>query len=218
EIHESLLYGVGALRSATIAEGLTFNSALLLSKNRDEVLEVLPILGNFLASPKASSLIRSFDSWQPNSPEDLSDRQDFDDSMHLVLNSTIDGKLFSVDAIQLAAAFAASDQQALWSQFRDRYQSLEKNVAYSSLGAQASLDRMLNFILEKTSPRAEAARELRQVFAARLSAGDLHEYFLLFERDPEGVRRLLAALGRSAESGDLKELMKTARRAFPDPR
>jgi hypothetical protein len=218
QIRESMLYGVAALRSPVLADGLVQNASMLFWNNRQDVLNVLPVAGDLLASARLASTIRSFESWQPQSQVDLDARRDFDDILQKVLRATVDGTVLSVDALRLLSVLATTDVKAPWDEFIRRKDLLETNPDYSALRASGLLDVAIEFLTEKDPKTAVAAHELRQYLGGQLASGQLHEYLLWIGRDPDGVRRFLAAVGRASSNGDLKGLLRFARRALPDPR
>jgi hypothetical protein len=218
QLREAVLYGVAAMRSPVLADGLVQNASMIFSSHRSEVLRVLPVAGDLLVSEDVASAIRSFESWQPQSQADLDARRDFDEILQKVLRARVDGKALSVDAIRMLSVFSTVDMKAPWEEFLRRKRLLELNPDYAGLGASELVDRALEFLTEKDPRTAQAARELRQYVGSQLSAGQFHEYLLWIERDPDGVRRFLAAVGRASGNGDLKDLLRLARRALPDPR
>jgi hypothetical protein len=218
QIRESILYGVAALRSPVLADGLVQNASMLFWNNRPDVLNVLPVAGDLLASTKVASTIRAFESWQPQSQSDVDARRDFDDVLQKALRATIDGKVLSVDALRLLSVLSTTDMKSPWDEFIRRKNLLDTNPDYSALRVSELVDVAVEFLTEKDPKTALAAHELRQYLGGQLSSGQIHEYLLWIERDPDGVRRFLAAVGRASGNGDLKDLLRLARRALPDPR
>ena len=217
-LRDALLYGVAAMRSPVLADGVVQNASMILSGHRAELLRVLPVAGDLLVSANVASAIRSFESWQPQSQADLDARRDFDQILQQVLRARIDGNALSVDAIRLLSVFSTTGTKSAWNEFLRRKRLLESNPDYAGLGASELVDRAFEFLTEKDPRTTQAARELRQYVGSQLSAGQFHEYLLWIERDPDGVRRFLAAVGRASGNGDLKDLLRLARRALPDPR
>jgi len=194
------------------------NAAIAFWNHRPEVLAVLPGMGELLASQDLATTLHAFDAWRPESQDDLDARRDFDRLATGALGASVDGQPLSLDLLRILGVMAGPENRGSWKEFSHRKSLAEQAPEYAALDVPGMVDQAFGFFSERDSRTAPAARELRQYLAGQISSGAFQEYLLWIERDPDAVRRLLSAIGRAASDGELKDLLRLARRAFPDPR
>ncbi len=217
-LRESLLHGASVLRSRAVSAALAKSGAILFREHRSEILQVLPLLKGLLSSAEVGSALRGLDRWNPESEDEVSDREDFDGLLAGMIGGSVEGSPAAVDALRVLGSFWEPAQRLRWDQFRERLRVLEESPAYARLDAGELAGRLFEFLGSRDAKAGRLSSDVRRWASRQLSSGDFHEYLLWIERDPEGVRRLLAALGKSSRDGGLKELLRTVRRALPDPR
>ena len=205
-------------REAGVTEATLQATATLLTDYGDYFLKNSGTILKYLSSPESAGMVRALAEQDPQTPG----RSEFFRLLVdvLAIPATNGDRLLVLDFMDILLIVDRPENEARWGLFKRRLEALDL-TDYSKLKMDEIFENALEFFKEEPSTRLpgspQSALKVRQYLADRLENGDSFQFMVMIKNDPERFLKMLSALSKYVENGEIKEFFSQLRRGVPKP-